>query len=111
MDGFAERSRSTRACRWRRQQQRPRALAPEAGAQIGDALHEAILGGHGEVVEDLLENGASIAAEATEDGRTLLHSAAVVGKPEMVQLLMLKGADMMRRTVSLGYSPLHHAVR
>ena len=30
-----------------------------AGAQVGDALHEAVRGGRGEVVNDLLESGAS----------------------------------------------------
>ena len=29
-----------------------------AGAQIGDALHKAVRGGHGRVVNDLLESGS-----------------------------------------------------
>jgi len=44
-----------------------RALAQtllEAGAQIGDALHHAVGGGHQEVVTDLLENGDRAAAGA-----------------------------------------------
>jgi len=39
----------------------------EAGAKIGEALHEAVLGGHGEVVD----NGASINAKQTKEVSTL----------------------------------------
>lgn len=46
-----------------------------AGAEIGDALHWAIQGGHGEIVRDLLESGASFAARI-ENGYTPLHLAA-----------------------------------
>ena len=64
-----------------------------AGAKIGDALHAATRGGHGGVISDLLDNGASLAAKENMGGMTPLHVAAREGKPEMVQLLMLKGAD------------------
>ena len=66
----------------------------EAGAQVGNALHIAVEGGNGEVVTDLLENGASINALDTTYGKTPLHVAADDGKTEMVKLLMLKGADI-----------------
>ena len=66
----------------------------EAGAQIGDALHAAVRGGHGEVVTDLLGGGAPIDAKSGGgSGQTPLHVAAEQGKPKIVQLLMLKGAD------------------
>ncbi len=58
----------------------------EARAHIGTALHEAVRGGHGEVVEDLLESGVSINGEDTADGKTPLHVAAEEGRTEMVQL-------------------------
>jgi len=63
-----------------------------AGAEIGNALHAAVWGSHGDIVSDLLKNGASIAAKDT-NGCTPLHFAAKKGKTEMVQLLLLKGAD------------------
>lgn len=64
----------------------------EAGAGTGMALHEAVLGGHEETVNDLLKSGASVAARDTI-GNTPLHVAAREGNPEMVRVLMLKGAD------------------
>ena len=64
-----------------------------AGAQIGDALHQAAGVGHGEMVTELLENGASINAKHSKNGRTPLHLAAEYGEEEMVKLLILKGAD------------------
>ena len=68
----------------------------EAGAQIGDALHAAVGGGHVEVVHNLLDNGASVDAKHTvfgSFGSTPLHVAAREGKPEMARLLMLNGAS------------------
>lgn len=64
----------------------------EAGAEMGKALHEAVLGDHQEIVNDLLEGGASIDAK-DKNGSTPLHLAAREGKLAIVQLLILKGAD------------------
>ena len=55
-----------------------------------DAVHEAIQGGHGEIVSDLVENGASI------DGKRHrwlhFHVATSRGGTEVAQLLLvLKG--------------------
>ena len=80
----------------------------EAGAHMEDALHAAVGGGHGDVVNDLLANGASISSKHTECGRTPLHVAAQEGKPEMVQLLLLKGADKDAFS-RCGFSPLFFA--
>lgn len=63
-----------------------------AGAEIQDALHEAVQDGHGGIVNDLLENGASVTAK-DRLGRTPLHVAAGRGEKETVQLLLQKGAD------------------
>eukprot|EP00752_Nemacystus_decipiens_P007341 g6567.t1 len=61
------------------------------GAEIGEALHTAAERGHGEIVSDLLENGAPIDAKVRR-GMTPLHVAAEKGKTEVVQLLLLRGA-------------------
>ena len=64
-----------------------------AGAEIGDALYEAVRGGHGEIVNALLESGASTVAK-NGDGDTPLHIAVDQGQTEIVQQqLLLKGAD------------------
>eukprot|EP00752_Nemacystus_decipiens_P007696 g6879.t1 len=65
----------------------------KGGAEIGDAFHRAVQGGHGDIVRDLLESGASITAKYTTTGHTPLHVAAGWGKTDLVQLLLLKGAD------------------
>ncbi len=81
-----------------------------AGARIGSALHEAVWGGHGEVVNDLLENGASINFRSTTYDLAPLHLAVHAGNAEMVQLLMLKGADKDAPDVN-GCTPLQTAAR
>eukprot|EP00752_Nemacystus_decipiens_P007707 g6890.t1 len=84
----------------------------EAGADIGDALHAAIGGGHGEIMNDLLEDGASFDAE-DEDGYTPLHTAAYYGKTEMVQQLLLNfpedGASLLDAKNKHDETPLHIA--
>lgn len=60
----------------------------EAGAETGDALHI-----HGDIANDLLENGAPLAAKDAL-GRTPLDIVARDGVNEIVrqQLLLCKGA-------------------
>ncbi len=83
----------------------------QAGAEIGTAIHAAVRGGHEEIVDDLLEDGASMNEEDTS-GDAPLHLA--VRLPEkagtaMVQLLLLKRAnpDVLDR---MKCTPLHYAV-
>lgn len=66
----------------------------EAGAGVGVAVHDAVVGGHVEIVNNLLESGASPKEKDTR-GNTPLHAAAAAkhGKQEMVKLLLLTGAD------------------
>ena len=81
----------------------------EAGAEVGNALHEVVRGGHREFMNDLLESGASLAIK-DKDGRTPLHIAAYQGATEMVQLLLAKGADRSRDVRDNEYkTPLHLA--
>ena len=81
----------------------------EAGAEIGNALHEATRGGHGGVVSYLLGNGASIDVHDCRCyGYAPLHVAAEEGQTEMVQLLLLKGAETNTPAYSLR-TPLYLA--
>ena len=63
-----------------------------AGAEIGDALYEAVRGGHGEIVNNVLESGASTVAK-DGNGDTPLHIAAYRVQTEICSSLLLKGAD------------------
>lgn len=90
-------------------QQRPRTAAGRGtSGYTGRALHEALLGGHEGLVNDLLEGGAFIAV-SDRNSRTPLHVTALEGKSEMAQLLILKGADKDASDGS-GRTPLYHAV-
>ena len=77
-----------------------------AGAEFGSALHEAVLRGYGDMVNDLLANGAPLnGKEALErcqaydeelfddTCKSPLHVAVKAGKMAMVKLLLLKGAN------------------
>ena len=63
-----------------------------AGAEIGTTLHAAVRGGHGQIANDLLENGAPLNGRGLT-GETPLSAAATRGNTSMVQFLLLKGAD------------------
>ena len=78
----------------------------EAGAHVGDALHEAIGGGHREVVMDLLESGASINAKEASNRYTPLHLAAGEGRTGILRMLILKGADK-EALDNYGWTPLY----
>lgn len=64
-----------------------------AGAEAGDALDDAVEGGHGEIMRGFLESGASLTAKDVCGFTPPLHVAALQGETEMVKLLALKGAD------------------
>lgn len=81
----------------------------QAGARIGGvALHEAVQEGHAEIVDLLLENGASVDDDKDDYG-TPLHVAAGGGKIEIARLLLREGADVdaIDRNDS---TPLTHAI-
>lgn len=64
----------------------------KAGAEIGVAMRVAASRGDLEVVNSLLQNGASI--NDTFDGFTPLQLAAMRGRTEMARWLLLKGAEI-----------------
>ena len=79
-----------------------------AGAPIGNALHAAVRGGHGDLVNDLLEMGAYVNGKEPVNRHTPLHIAVNRGEKDMVHLLMLKGADAGALDAN-GWTPLFTA--
>lgn len=76
---------------WQGDQGFARKLA-EAGAGVGNALHSAVHNRHREIVNNLLEIGASANAFSYQ-GATPLGLAVVVGDEEIVGLSLRKGAE------------------
>lgn len=78
---------------------------------VGDTnwppLLEAIRLGHEEIVELLLQEGAS-SDFVDENGWTALHEAAYSGHTHIIQLLLEKGADATVKN-DRGFTPLHVA--
>lgn len=82
----------------------------EAGAEIRGARRAAAIGGHADVVDHLLENGASC-WEIDTSGSNLLHVVAATGHTEVVRRLLLKaGADDRDRLV-LSTTYIHEYAR
>eukprot|EP00903_Cladosiphon_okamuranus_P022671 g20864.t1 len=87
-----------------------RALAQKLvgkGAEIGDALHAAVRGGHAEIVSDLLKSGASLGAK-DGNGHTALHVAAQYGHVKILRAAIKHGADVEAADRSES-TPLHVA--
>ncbi len=71
-------------------------------------LHLAVLGGHAELAELLLDRGGDISA-ADAWNYSPLHHAAYAGDAALVALLLARGADVMAREMR-GRTPLYLAV-
>jgi len=71
-------------------------------------MHHAVLGGHAELAELLLDRGGDISAVDAWN-QTPLHHAAYEGDAALVVLLLARGADVMAREVR-GRTPLYLAV-
>jgi ankyrin repeat protein len=65
-------------------------------------------GGHKEIVELVIANGADVNAK-DEYGLTPLHNAAYKGHKEVVELVIAKGADVNAKGVE-GWTPLDIAI-
>jgi ankyrin repeat protein len=73
----------------------------------GSVLGHAAGGGHKEISELLIAEGADVNAKSMR-GRTPLHSAALNGHKETVELLIKKGADVNAKD-KYGRTPLYEA--
>ncbi|KAI9857597.1 MAG: hypothetical protein M1813_008189 [Trichoglossum hirsutum] len=73
------------------------------------ALHCAAAGGHGAVVQALLDNGADIEAKG-KGGQTALHHAASMGRGSTVEILLSRGTNREAKDVN-GWTALHVAAR
>ncbi len=71
-------------------------------------LHQAVLGGHRELAERLLDRGGDISAVDAWN-YTPLHHAAYGGDAALVALFLARGADVMAREAR-GRTPLYLAV-
>ena len=89
-------------------------LGHDMHAQIGSgdfrALHMAVRKGHIEVVQVLLDHGASIEERINIDIGTPLHTAILHNKISMVELLLRNGACVSAND-RLGRQPIHLASR
>jgi ankyrin repeat protein len=60
------------------------------------ALHEAVVQGHKDVVEILLQQNANVDMQ-DRNGRTALHEAVVQGHKDVAEILLQRNADINLR--------------
>ena len=72
------------------------------------ALHYAVLNGHTDVAELLLDHGASLIRTNFNDGQQAIHMAAMTHNADMIDVLIEHGA-MINAVDELGHSPLDYA--
>ncbi|XP_078699651.1 uncharacterized protein LOC144926601 isoform X2 [Branchiostoma floridae x Branchiostoma belcheri] len=102
--GIQQQEDTTRSTRLA--QTKPATALEEAGCT---ALHRAVVGGHVEVVQALIEEGASVDRQ-DQNGNTPLHEAAWNGYSRTVELLIKARANIHAKNEN-GFTPLHHAVQ
>ncbi len=73
------------------------------------SLHEAVLQGNLEAVQQHIIAGSDLDEKAPESGASPLISAAVFGEVEIAKALIAAGADVNHRQTSDGGTPLHTA--
>jgi ankyrin repeat protein len=71
-------------------------------------LMAAVLSGQDEVVEILLNRGASVDI-GEKDGYTPAHGAGFQGRARIMKILNERGVDVIRDFHSDGYAPLHRS--
>jgi len=70
-------------------------------------LHEAVTGGHKDIADLLIAEGADVNAKEAKNRITPLHWAAWRGRKEIAELLIAKGADLNTKNKD-GGTPLHN---
>jgi hypothetical protein len=75
------------------------------------ALLEAVIAGHTQAAEVLIDHGADIEARDTAVGNTALLWAASLGHTDLVALLIDRGAELEAPDGFLGRTPLIHAAQ
>lgn len=73
------------------------------------SLHEAVLKGNLEAVQQHIAAGSNLDEKAPESGASPLISAAVFGEVEIAKALIAAGAKVNHRQTSDGGTPLHVA--
>ncbi|UYM16679.1 ankyrin repeat domain-containing protein [Endozoicomonas euniceicola] len=74
-------------------------------------LHAAVLNGHTECLQTLIDAGAVVGAALRADGLPLLHIAAYKGYTECLKVLIKAGADIKATLTTDGVTPLHCAAQ
>lgn len=78
-------------------------------AHLNERLLRAVNEGHGDLIAELVEQGADLSA-VTASGQTALHLAASQGRTALVRLLVKCGA-LSNAQDHAGCTPLHHAAK
>lgn len=73
------------------------------------SLHEAVLKGNLEAVQQHIAAGSDLDEKAPESGASPLIAAAALGKVEIAKALIAAGANVNHRQTSDGGTPLHAA--
>ena len=74
------------------------------------SIHEAVLGGHADVVREFAKHGADVNAPTRDGAQTPLHIAAVMGRTRAAEVLVSLGANRQSRDAN-GLTPLLAAER
>lgn len=74
------------------------------------AIHVAVISGHVQIAQQLLQHGASLEQCTASRGSRPLHLAAESGNASMIELLLANGADISAIN-NLGEQPIYIAIR
>ena len=88
------------------------ASGEEVRNSASEALLNAVIGGHTEIIQVLLDYGAKINIKDGKYGRTTLMWAIIGKNPEIIKMLLpYLGPNDINATSNIGYTPLIIAVQ